>query len=47
MPYKIIKKPNGKYKVKNLKSGKIVAKDTTKTKAQKQVRFLHYLDNKK
>ena len=40
MPYKIIKKPNGKYKVKNLKSGKLVAKNTTKTKAKSQVRLL-------
>ncbi len=47
MPYKIIKKANGRYKVKNLHSGKLVAKNTTKIKAQKQIKLLHYLDSKK
>jgi hypothetical protein len=47
MPYKIIKKPNGKYKVKNLHSGKIIAKNTTKVKAEKQIKLLHYLDKTK
>ncbi len=47
MPYKIIKKPNGRFKVKNLDSGKIIAKDTTKEKARKQIRFLGMIDGRK
>ncbi len=47
MPYRIIRKPNGKFKVKNMDSGKIIAKNTTKVKAQKQIKLLHYLDRKK
>lgn len=47
MPYKIIKKPNGKYKVKNLDSGKIISKDTTMARAKKQISFLGMIDGKK
>lgn len=47
MPWKIIKKPNGRYKVKNLASGKIIAKDTTKAKAEKQIRFLGMIEGRK
>tara|TARA_Y100000004_G_scaffold104327_1_gene117073 strand:+ start:434 stop:586 length:153 start_codon:yes stop_codon:yes gene_type:complete len=47
MPWKIIKKPNGRYKVKSMESGKIIAKDTTLTNAKKQIRFLGMLEGKK
>ena len=48
MPYKI-KKVNGKncYKVIAIKTGKLMAKCTTKKKAQKQVKLLYMIDNKK
>jgi hypothetical protein len=47
MPYKIIKKPNGKYKVKNIHNGKIISKDTTMARAKKQIAFLGMIDDKK
>jgi len=47
MPYKIIKKENGKYKVKNIDNGKIVAKDTTMARAKKQIKFLGMIEGKK
>tara|TARA_B100000700_G_C15008025_1_gene839555 strand:- start:502 stop:648 length:147 start_codon:yes stop_codon:yes gene_type:complete len=47
MPYKITKLKNNKYQVKNLVSKKIVAKQTTKSKAEKQVKLLNMIDRKK
>jgi hypothetical protein len=47
MPYKIIKKPNGKYKVKNLDSGKIISKDTTMARAKKQIALIGMVDARK
>jgi len=48
MPY-IIRKVRNKncYEVKNKETGKINAKCTTKNKAEKQVRLLNMIDNKK
>jgi hypothetical protein len=46
MPYKIIPQGAGKYTVKNVESGKVAAKSTTKTKAESQVRLLNYLRGK-
>jgi hypothetical protein len=46
MPYKIIPHGQGKYTVKNVESGKVAAKSTTKTKAEAQVRLLNYLRGK-
>jgi|LakMenEpi03Aug12_release.lakeMendotaPanAssembly.Ray.scaffolds.fasta_scaffold4599306_1 hypothetical protein len=40
MPFKIIKNKNGTYKVKNLRSGRITAKNTTLIKAKKQIRLI-------
>ncbi len=47
MPYKITKLKNGKYQVKNITNNKIVAKGTTKSKAEKQVKLLNMIDSKK
>jgi len=48
MPYKIRKVRNKNcYKVIAIKTGKIVAKCTTKKKAEKQVKYLYMLDAKK
>ncbi len=48
MPYKISKVRNKNcYKVVAIKTGRIVAKCTTKLKAQKQVKYLYMLDAKK
>ena len=43
MPYKITKLKTGIYQVKNIDKNKIVAKGTTKKKAEAQVRFLNKL----
>ena len=47
MPFKITKLSNGKYQVKNKETGKIHAKGTTKAKAQKQIKLMQWVDNKK
>jgi len=47
MPYKIIKKSNGRYKVINKITGKVHSKDTTLEKAEKQIKLMEYLDSKK
>jgi len=47
MPYEVKKLSNGKYQVKNKKTGKIIAKGTTKTKADKQVRLMEMIDGKR
>lgn len=46
MPYKITKLKNNLYQVKNTKTGDILAKGTTKNKAEKQIKLLniiHYI----
>lgn len=40
MPFEITKNKNGTYRVKNLRSGKITAKNTTLQKAKKQIRLI-------
>jgi len=46
MPYKKIK--HGKsYEVKNVESGKVFAKSTTKAKAEAQIRMLEMLESRK
>jgi hypothetical protein len=47
MPYEIKRLKNGKYRVKNKDTGAIKARGTTKAKAEKQVRFLRYIEHKK
>jgi len=47
MPYEIKRLSNGKYQVKNKKTGKIIAKGTTKIKAEKQVRLLEMIEGKR
>jgi hypothetical protein len=45
MPYEAIKLPGSVfYKVRNIKSGDILAKKTTKTKAEKQLRLLRAIE---
>lgn len=46
MPYKIVKK-GAKFAVYNTEKKKYNAKATTKTKAEKQIRLLNYLEHKK
>ena len=47
MPFIITRLSNNKYQVKNKNTGKIHAKGTTKTKAQKQVKLMELMDNRK
>ena len=47
MPYKIIKKSNGKYEVFNIDKKEIKAKNTTLKKAKAQIKLLEYIDAKK
>ena len=47
MPYKIIKKKDGKYKVINAITHKIHAKNTIYVKALKQIRLMEMMDSKK
>ena len=47
MPYKITKLKSGKFQVKNIDKNKIIAKGTTKQKAENQVKFLQMIDSKK
>jgi len=44
MPYQLIKHLNGKFSVKNLDSGKIVAIMTTLEKAEAQIRLLNSIE---
>eukprot|EP01040_Poterioochromonas_malhamensis_P009122 gene9122-9882_t len=44
MPYSLIPLKNNKYKVVNKITGKVFAKSTTKEKAEKQIKFLHWID---
>ena len=46
-PYQITKVGNNKYQVKNKQTGKIHAKGTTKAKAEKQVKLMEWIDNRK
>jgi hypothetical protein len=45
MPYQIKKLKDNYFQVKNLDSNKIIAKHTTKKKAEAQVRLLHAIDS--
>ena len=45
MPYKITKLSNGKYRVTNEITHVVHAKGTTKEKAEKLIKLLHYLDH--
>ena len=48
MPYKIYKLPNRElYRVKNMDTGEILSKGTTKEKAEAQVRLLYKIENDK
>jgi len=44
MPFKIVKKSNGRYKVINKITGKVHAKNTTLKKAKSQIKLIEYLD---
>jgi phage antirepressor YoqD-like protein len=46
MPYQIKKLDNGRFRVKNAKTGEVKAKNTTKLRAQNQVKLLNYLEGK-
>lgn len=46
MPYRIKKKPNGRYRVLAV-DGTVMAKNTTKKKAEAQIRLLNYIHGKK
>lgn len=46
MPYELVKLPRSVfYKVKNIESGEVLAKRTTKDKAEKQVRLLRGIEH--
>ena len=47
MPYTIKKLPTGKYRVTNTQTKKVIAKSTTKTKAENQVKLINRLKKKK
>lgn len=48
MPYSIRKLPNKNlYRVRNVETGQIMSKATTKENALKQIRFLYMIENKK
>jgi len=47
MPYHIKKLPSGKYRVTNTQTKRVLAKKTTKTKAQNQVKLINMLKKKK
>tara|TARA_Y100000758_G_C16045840_1_gene419868 strand:+ start:62 stop:208 length:147 start_codon:yes stop_codon:yes gene_type:complete len=47
MPYKLIKLPNKKYRVKNVKTNEIKSYETSKKKAENQIRLLNMIDKRK
>lgn len=47
MPLKIIKNPDGSYKVKNTETGKVHAFSTTKKAAEAQVRLLTSIERRR
>jgi hypothetical protein len=47
MPYKLIKHADGSYAVKNMKTGHLASKHTSKAHAEAQIRLLHLIDAKK
>ena len=47
MPYKLIRKGDGSYEVKNMKTGHLTAKHTTKAHAEAQIRLLHLIESRK
>jgi hypothetical protein len=46
MPYKLTQNKDGSYAVKNLNSGKLIAKRTTLAKAQAQIRLLELIERR-
>jgi len=47
MPYKITKLKGNKYRVINTQSKKVIAKKTTKSKAQNQIKLINMLKKRK
>ena len=47
MPYKVQKLPDGKYKITNKRTGRVIAYHTTKKNAEAQLRLLHYVNAQK
>lgn len=47
MPYKLIKHADGSYAVKNMKTGHLASKHTTKAHAEAQMRLLYLIEGKK
>jgi hypothetical protein len=47
MPFALLRNPDGSFKVKNMDSKKLLAKHTTKKKAEAQIRLLNYIIAKK
>ena len=45
MPYTIEKLSNGKHRVFNAITGKVFSSGTTKSRAESQVKYLHYVAN--
>lgn len=41
MPWALIRNSDGSYKVKNLETGRLASKKTTKAKAEAQIRILN------
>lgn len=44
MPYSLIEHPDKRYSVKNKETGHFFSKNTTKSKAEAQIRLLHGLE---
>jgi len=44
MPYKMFKLKSGRYQVKNMKTHRIVAKNTSKRNAERQIKLLNWID---
>ena len=47
MPYIIKKNRNGKYRVINTDTGQFKARNTTKKRAQTQIKLLHFIEKEK
>jgi len=47
MPYKLIKLPNKKYRVKNATTNEIKSYETSKKKGENQIRLLNMIDKRK
>jgi hypothetical protein len=46
MPFKLIRNPDGSFKVQNKDTGRVAAKKTTKLKAEAQIRLLESIRRK-